>query len=170
MAPASSFVVPALLVPAVTVHHPAASEDLRQEERDSDNIVVGVTDHDTFMPPGATLPSQAASALPSVATPRLAGSTNAGPPDQLASRTIATGHEATNEVRAGTVYTVEPGDNLWTIAAQHLLTDDPATQLTESRIAPYWARVVELNRPSLRSQNPDWIYPGEEIRLPAIDE
>ena len=170
MAPAPAFVVPALLVPAVTVDHSAVIEDPIHEERDTDNIVVGISDRDTFIPPGATLPSQAPTALPSVATPRLAGSTNAGPPDQLTARTPATGQESSDDVRAGTVHTVEPGDNLWTIAAHYLQTVDPANPITEAGIAPYWARVVELNRPSLRSQNPDWIYPGEEIQLPPINE
>ena len=168
MAPASAFVMPALLVPAVTVHHRAVVEDSSLEERDTDNIVVGISDRDTYIPPGATLSSRAPKALPSVATPRLSGSTNAGPPDQLTSRTNTTG--STDNIRGGAVHTVEPGDNLWTIAAHHLQTDDPANPMTEARIAPYWARVVELNRPSLRSQNPDWIYPGEEIQLPPIDE
>lgn len=170
MAPAPAFVVPALLVPAVTAHHLAVVEDSSLDERDTDDIVVGISDRDTFIPPGATLPHQAPTALPSVATPRLAGSTNAGPPDQLTSRTITTGRESTDDIRLGTVHRVEPGDNLWTIAVHHLQTDDPANPLTEARIAPYWARVVELNRPSLRSQSPDWIYPGEEIQLPPIDE
>ncbi len=173
MAPA--FAVPALLVPAVTVYHPTVVEESRQEGRDtdnrhSDNIVVEISERDTFIPPGATLPRQAPAALPSVATPRLAGSTNTGPPNQLTYRTTTTGQESRDDVRADTLHTVKPGDSLWTIAAHHLQADDPANPLTEARIAPYWARVVELNQPSLRSQNPDCIYPGEEIQLPAINE
>ncbi len=56
---------------------------------------------------------------------------------------------------------VIPGDNLWRISARHLadLGDDRG-------VGPYWRRVVEANRPHLRSGDPDLIYPGEEIRLP----
>ena len=56
---------------------------------------------------------------------------------------------------------VAPGDNLWRISARHLadLGDDRP-------VGPYWRRVVEANRPHLRSGDPDLIYPGEEIRLP----
>jgi nucleoid-associated protein YgaU len=60
---------------------------------------------------------------------------------------------------------VERGDHLWKISARHLEEVDPG-----SRIAPYWRAVVDLNRPRLRSGDPDLIYPGELIELPATSE
>jgi nucleoid-associated protein YgaU len=61
--------------------------------------------------------------------------------------------------------TVRPGDHLWKISARHLQQSSP-----DSRLAPYWRRVVTVNTPSLRSGDPDLIYPGETITLPPIDE
>ncbi len=58
---------------------------------------------------------------------------------------------------------VEKGDHLWKISARHL--DE---QANNGEIAPYWRRVVEVNTPQLRSGDPDLIYPGEIVQLPAI--
>jgi hypothetical protein len=58
-------------------------------------------------------------------------------------------------------HVVVPGENLWTIAAARLGTRRAAA------IAPYWRRVVERNRPTLRSGDPNLIYPGEVIALPG---
>lgn len=68
------------------------------------------------------------------------------------------------ETEANTVI-VEKGDHLWKISAQHLDEVDP-----RGRVAPYWRRVVEVNTPSLRSGDPDLIYPGEVIELPPMPE
>lgn len=71
---------------------------------------------------------------------------------------------ATTSSPPGTVR-VEPGDNLWTIAAARVrvLT---GTEPTDAQIAPYWGRVVEENRDRLRSGDPDLIFPGEVVVLP----
>jgi nucleoid-associated protein YgaU len=68
-----------------------------------------------------------------------------------------------SEVVAPQQVTVEQGDHLWKISERHLV----ATQ-ADSAIAPYWHRVVELNLPTLRSGNPDLIYPGELVTLPDV--
>lgn len=60
---------------------------------------------------------------------------------------------------------VEKGDHLWKISARHLEAHSPGL-----RVAPYWLRVIEVNTPSLRSGDPDLIYPGEVIRLPSVSE
>jgi hypothetical protein len=39
--------------------------------------------------------------------------------------------------------------------------------LAAAEIGRYWIRLVELNRPHLRSGDPDVVYPGEAIALPA---
>lgn len=62
----------------------------------------------------------------------------------------------------GTVV-VKKGDHLWKISARHL--DE---QASNGEIAPYWRRVVEVNTPRLKSGDPDLIYPGEIVHLPAI--
>lgn len=60
---------------------------------------------------------------------------------------------------------VEEGDHLWSISSRHLSVRSPDTP-----IGPYWRRVVRVNTPSLRSGDPDLIYPGEIVELPEISE
>ena len=52
---------------------------------------------------------------------------------------------------------IAPGEHLWSIAAGHA-----------ADVAPYWRSLVELNRPHLRSGDPDLVYPGESIELPPL--
>ncbi|MGH9033301.1 MAG: LysM peptidoglycan-binding domain-containing protein, partial [Acidimicrobiia bacterium] len=59
---------------------------------------------------------------------------------------------------APAVHVIAPGESLWTIAA--------AQVAPEADVAPYWAQVVEANRATLRSGNPNLIYPGEVVELP----
>ncbi len=59
------------------------------------------------------------------------------------------------------------GDNLWTVAEHHLeaaLGRAP----TDAETAAYWVEVIAANRTTLRSGDPDLIYPGEVIVCPAI--
>lgn len=60
---------------------------------------------------------------------------------------------------------VQPGDHLWKISASHLeeVLERPAEP---AEIDPYWRVVIETNQASLRSGDPDLIYPGEVIELP----
>jgi hypothetical protein len=41
--------------------------------------------------------------------------------------------------------------------------------VTDVEVTRYWLRVVEANRPNLRSGDPDLIYPGEIVILPPIE-
>jgi hypothetical protein len=65
---------------------------------------------------------------------------------------------------------VVQGDNLWTIARDHLaaVTNRRASDLSDHEIASYWLRVIAVNRSSLRSGNPDLIFPDELIMLPPV--
>lgn len=60
---------------------------------------------------------------------------------------------------------VQEGDHLWEISARHLGDD-----AEDREVAPYWREVVDVNTPRLRSGDPDLIYPGEIVELPAIPE
>jgi hypothetical protein len=66
---------------------------------------------------------------------------------------------------------VVEGDNLWTIARDHIaaVTNRSSSQLSDHEIATYWLRVIAVNRASLRSGNPDLIFPGELIMLPPVN-
>ena len=67
------------------------------------------------------------------------------------------------------IHNVAVGDNLWTISAAHLRLVYPSRELDAAEISPYWRRVIEVNTPTLRSGNPNLIYPGEGIVLPHPD-
>ena len=63
-----------------------------------------------------------------------------------------------------------PGDSLWSIARASLArgTGRDEAELRTGEVAAYWVRMLAANRARLRSGNPDLIYPGEYVRLPAI--
>jgi len=65
---------------------------------------------------------------------------------------------------------VAPGDNLWTISRDRLasVTNRSPADISDHEIATYWLRVIAINRNSLRSGNPDVIFPGEIIHLPPV--
>jgi hypothetical protein len=67
-------------------------------------------------------------------------------------------------------HVIAPGEHLWSIAAEHLAASAgrPVAQLAPADIAPYWRRVVELNRSRLRSGDANLVYPGETVELPLL--
>jgi len=69
---------------------------------------------------------------------------------------------------AGATHTVTSGEHLWSIAAGQvaMATGKSPTDLSPADVAPYWLRVVELNRHRLRSGTPNLVYPGEVVELP----
>ena len=64
------------------------------------------------------------------------------------------------------VHVVVPGDNLWQIARAEVSRATATARPTDADIAPYWHRVVEKNRTTLRSGDPSLIFPGEIVALP----
>ena len=71
---------------------------------------------------------------------------------------------------SGATHTVTPGEHLWSIAAGQVATATgrPPADLAPADVAPYWLRVVEINRPRLRSGNANLVYPGEVVELPPL--
>jgi nucleoid-associated protein YgaU len=69
-----------------------------------------------------------------------------------------------NEPAGEHVVVVRAGDNLWVLAQRALEhgTDDAQP----GEIAPYWKRVIAANAATLRSHDPDLIFPGERVVLP----
>jgi nucleoid-associated protein YgaU len=61
-----------------------------------------------------------------------------------------------------TAVVVRAGDNLWVIAHRAL------GRATNAEIAPYWSRVIAANTGTLRSHDPDLIFPGERVLLPLL--
>jgi len=66
---------------------------------------------------------------------------------------------------------VAPGDSLWELAAEHLAraTGRPRAVVADVEIAPYWARVCDGNRDSLRSGDPNLVFPGERVTMPPLN-
>ncbi len=68
---------------------------------------------------------------------------------------------------AESTHTVVEGEHLWSIAESHL-RGVTGRAVTEDEICEYWVRVMDVNRDSLRSGDPDLIYPSERITLPPV--
>lgn len=163
------------LVAPVLATPPPEVAQIQQEADDSveaDTIVVSLTDDGLYLPPGATLTPPSQSTSGTVSTPTLRP---AAKPQPVTSPVAAVPTPAlaaatpTPLPDASGTYTVERGDNLWDIAEAHL-SQATSTTLSDADVAPYWARVVELNRDTIASGNPDWINPGEVIKLPPLED
>jgi nucleoid-associated protein YgaU len=69
------------------------------------------------------------------------------------------------------VVVVRAGDNLWVIAQRALR---PGSREAEARavdaaeVVPYWRRIIAANAATLRSHDPNLIFPGERVVLPTI--
>ncbi|MCP4306751.1 MAG: LysM peptidoglycan-binding domain-containing protein [bacterium] len=72
---------------------------------------------------------------------------------------------ATEPSPTATKYTVVAGDSLWAIALREVGqgADGDAAAVTS-----YWRQVMAANRTTLRSGDPNLIYPGEIVTLPEV--
>jgi nucleoid-associated protein YgaU len=68
------------------------------------------------------------------------------------------------------VVVVRAGDNLWVIAQRALRHRDHPADAADAadaiEIAPYWRRLIAANAATLRSHDPNLIFPGERVVLP----
>ena len=63
------------------------------------------------------------------------------------------------------LYTVQPGDNMWSIASDCLTAREGKTPSAD-RIAEAWRQMIDLNRSRIISGDPDLIFPGEQLLMP----
>ena len=63
---------------------------------------------------------------------------------------------------------VRPGDHMWSLAEQRL-TLVLGREVSDTEIAPYWLKVIGMNLSTIRSGDPDLIFPGEVLVLPTVD-
>jgi hypothetical protein len=65
-------------------------------------------------------------------------------------------------------WTIEAGENLWTIAEAHL-SNELSRSPTEAELTKYWRALVNVNADILANpSNPDLVYAGQVLELPDI--
>lgn len=64
-------------------------------------------------------------------------------------------------------YTVVPLDHFWKIAENHL-RQAVRREVTEDEICRYWVRLIDANRQTILSGDPDLIFVGERFTLPPV--
>jgi hypothetical protein len=141
---------------------------------------LATADHDQIVPGGTLAPDALLPAPPLLAIPPSPSGAAAVPPVGAPPPLPAGGQQAqeppgasgppgvplsAGDAREGSaVWTVHPGESLWTIAARGV----GARPSDARRIGPYWVRVVAANRGSFASGNPDLIRPGEAVLMPPL--
>jgi hypothetical protein len=63
---------------------------------------------------------------------------------------------------------VRLGDDMWKLAKQRL-SAVRGREVSDTELAPYWLKVVATNLATIKSGDPDLIFPGEILLLPAVD-
>ena len=71
------------------------------------------------------------------------------------------------EAPAEASYTVVRGDHFWSIAEAHL-ESELGRSVTEDEVCAYWARLIDANRSTIRSGDPNLIFSGEVIILVPV--
>jgi hypothetical protein len=112
---------------------------------------------------GAAAPGQATTSH------NAASASSAGPEGGPEPRTRPAGDALDAVTSAGSpaafeTWTVQHGDNCWTIA-KRVLSARIGRQATAAEIAPLWAALIAANRDQLRGA-PSLIYPGERLVIP----
>ncbi|MGI8873355.1 MAG: LysM peptidoglycan-binding domain-containing protein [Egibacteraceae bacterium] len=130
-------------------------------------------------PPATDLPSESAEPEPAASVqsppgqPELSQPTPAEPTPASERGTQQESASARDrETTPGTsqraaAHTVVRGDSIWTIA-HDTLTAAWSRPPSTDEVARYWREVVASNAASLRSGDPDLIYPGEVVHLPDV--
>lgn len=126
---------------------------------------------------GAALPRAVATAAPAPGwggdrgTPAVQESQAAVPAaPQLRSVELiaaATPADLGDQLAPAATWDVVKDDNLWSICTRHLaeVTGRTPSSLRAGEIATYWWAVVDANRSTIRSGNPNLIYAGEVVQL-----
>ena len=121
--------------------------------------------------PETTLTTEAVDVPPA---PRIPGPAYVWAPDTAAdiitSKHLTISPRTVNDSAnaAPVMYTVQPGDNMWTITAAYL-TEVLGQCPSNAQISEVWRAAMDLNRDSIRSRNVDLIFPGELLTLPAVE-
>lgn len=71
------------------------------------------------------------------------------------------------DVSLSSSYTVVSGDNFWAIAKTQV-ENNLGREATNTDVADYWVKLIEANKSTIRSGDPDLIFPGEVFTLPPL--
>jgi nucleoid-associated protein YgaU len=139
-----------LLAPSVA--H-AASEPPTTVRVTEEPVVRAPATTTTTAPTATSAPTTPTITDPALVAPAPAPAPVVAPPPRLA---------------APSTHVVQPGDNLWRIAAAELSRVHGDATPSDGAIVPYWRAVIDANRATLRSGDPSLIYPGEIVALPPL--
>ena len=120
---------------------------------------------------GVVTAASPATGIPAAASSAASPSSTASSPDAGQSVPVSTTAGSTSAaspaVEESTQHAAIVGDNLWDLAATRLAARPGQPAATLPEIAAYWVRVCLANQATLRSGDPNVIYPGETIELPS---
>ncbi len=117
---------------------------------------------DTPAPSTATTGADAPTTTPATVPP----SPPPGPPPSPPTSPPTAPATPTPPAQAQPSVTVQPGDNLWLIAATEL-THRTGAPPTDAEVVPYWHLVIDANADRfVEVGNPDLILPGQVLVLP----
>ena len=136
--------------------------EVSPEEANSENpkVVIEPT-------PAETTPTTA----PKVTVPTTSAPVTTSPEVQVGGQQVQRPNDdekkTPEQSTSSTSYTVVSGDNFWAIAKTHV-DSSLGRDANNSEVANYWVKLIEANRDSIRSGDPDLIFPGEVFTLPPL--
>jgi nucleoid-associated protein YgaU len=92
------------------------------------------------------------------------------PPTTVAAPTthrVAPAPTDPSAARRPATHLVVEGDNLWRIASARLAARYGRVP-SDAEVVAYWRRLIDANRATLRSGDPNLIFPGEVVALPSV--
>jgi hypothetical protein len=97
--------------------------------------------------------------------------TTAPPPTATpATATPPTAPPVTTEVAAASTWMVQRGDHFWSIA-ERVVSSRGGDARDDGAVGRYWRSLVAANRDRLAvADDPDMIFPGQQLVLPPVDQ
>ncbi len=113
-------------------------------------------------------PADTTTTLPKVAVP-IDSAPVTTPAVDIAGKQVQQPNDTTTTTptQTSTSYTVVPGDNFWAIAKAHVQSNT-GHEPNNAEVANYWVKLIEANKATIRSGDPDLIFPGEVFTLPPL--
>lgn len=116
----------------------------------------------TTLPPTTLPPRSETSTTPST-TPEIFHTDLLSQPGTPPTHADTPREQSTTGTTLADRHTVVSGDNLWTIAQDHIAE----AGLPSDSVADYWTKLISANKDTLLSGRPSLIFPGEVLTLPS---